>query len=81
MDFKTAIEKRLKAKGWRASELARRAGVSKSGLSHVLNNKEKPNLYRLIRIAEAFKEPVWRIVKDAEKAAKENQYAKATSES
>ena len=66
MNFSKPIKKRLKAKGWSQAELARRTGISKSGLSEVMTEKASMDLNRLVRVAKALETNVWRMVKEAE---------------
>ena len=68
MNFTKPIQARLDKKGWTKSELARRAGLSKGGLSDLMNGKESVSFPRLIRIAKALNVSVWRMVKEAEKS-------------
>lgn len=66
MNFANAIDARLKKKGWKRIDLANKAGISKGGLSDVMNGKESVSFPRLIKIAEALNVSVWRLVKEAE---------------
>ena len=66
MNFSNPIKNRYKAKGWSESELARRAGISRSGLNEVVTGKAKIDLPRLIKVAQALDVNVWELVKEAE---------------
>jgi transcriptional regulator with XRE-family HTH domain len=66
MNFSKSIKSRYKAKGWSESELARRAGISRSGLNEVITGKANIDLPRLIKVAKALDVNVWELVKEAE---------------
>ena len=66
MNFSNPIKSRYKAKGWSESELARRAGISRSGLHAIVPGKAKIDLPRLIKVAQALDVNVWELVKEAE---------------
>jgi transcriptional regulator with XRE-family HTH domain len=68
MNFSESIKTRYKDKGWSEAELARRAGVSRSGLNEVITGKAKIDLNRLIKVAKALDCDVWVLVKEAEEA-------------
>jgi len=71
MNFTYAIQSRMDKKHMSKAELARRAGISKGGLSDFFNGKHSVNLSRLIKIADVLGVPVWRLVKEAEQYKEE----------
>jgi len=71
MNFNPSIEKRLKAKGWSRNRLAKEAGISRGGLSDLLNSNESVSFPRLIKICDALGVSVSRVVREAEQADKE----------
>ena len=73
MNFQQPITKRMNRKGWNRSRLAKEAGISKGGLSDLLNSNESVSFPRLIKIADALEVSVWRMVREAEQADKEGK--------
>lgn len=57
------IEALREAKGWSKSELARRAGISPSALSHALRHKN-PMTKLLAALAEALEAPIEELLEE-----------------
>jgi transcriptional regulator with XRE-family HTH domain len=66
MNFAAAIKAHLVKKGWNQQRLADEAGISKGGVSDVMHSKSSISFVRLIKIADALRVPVWKLVKEAE---------------
>lgn len=56
-DLITWINGEIKKKGWSNNELARRAGMSSSGMSRVLTGENKITWEFCYQVAQALKEP------------------------
>ena len=56
-DFVDWVNKELSGKGWSSSELARRASVTSSAMSKLLNQQNNPGLEICIGIADALGYP------------------------
>lgn len=50
--------------------VAKRAAISHSTLMRIENESRKPSLYILLRVAEAMKIELWRLLKEAEEKSK-----------
>ena len=59
------INSELTTRGWGNNELARRAGLSSSGLSTVMTNRQGPGVEFCVKIARAFDEPPEKILRIA----------------
>jgi len=62
-DFLTWIENELKERDWKAADLSKRAAISDSTLSRILNRERQPNLEHCLGIARAFHEPPERVLR------------------
>lgn len=55
--FSGWIQERLEEKGWSQAELARRSGLTRGGISNLLNNVRKPDAETCKALARAFGRP------------------------
>ncbi len=63
--FVTWLDTELRNRNWNRSELARRAGISHSALSHVYTERRKPGLDVCEAIAKAFNIPPENVLRAA----------------
>jgi transcriptional regulator with XRE-family HTH domain len=63
--FVTFLDTELKRRNWNRSELARRAVISHSALSHIYNERRKPGLDICEAIAKAFNIPAEKVLRAA----------------
>lgn len=54
-DFSGWVNEQLNARGWGYSELARRSGLSTSGISSMMTGQRQPGLEMCVGIARAFR--------------------------
>ncbi len=62
------IESRMKRKGWRKADLGRAANLNSPNVNRLLGGKHIPTVPTLIRIADAFRIPVARLLAEGGKS-------------
>ncbi|ANY74553.1 Transcriptional regulator [Paenibacillus lactis] len=62
MTYGSRIAKLREQKGWTQEELSELIGISRASLSHYEQNRRKPNLETLTRLADIFETTIDKII-------------------
>jgi len=79
-ELSSFVDQQLKQRNWTLRVAEEEIGVSKTALSNLINDVQKPDLETLVKVSKAFSLPLWRIVEMAGYDLGFNASTKSTAE-
>jgi len=64
-ELSVIVDQQLKQRNWSLRVAEEETGISKTALSNLINDAQKPDLETLVKVSRSFALPLWRVVEMA----------------